>query len=59
MVVHEKSISTHDMRIKIPGHGEVCHLREPLLDASPDTWIDISANSRLIVYDLLCVVGFL
>jgi hypothetical protein len=59
MVVHEKFIATHDMRIKIPGHGEVCHLRKPFFDASPNARIDVSANSRLIVYYLLGVVGFL
>jgi hypothetical protein len=59
MVVHEKFISTHDVRIKIPCQGEVCHLRKPFLDAPPDAWIDIGTNSRLMVYYLLCVIGFL
>ena len=59
MVVHEKFISAHDMRIKIPCQGEVCHLRKPFLNAPSDAWIDVSTNSWLIVYYLLCVVGFL
>jgi hypothetical protein len=59
MVVHEKLVATHNMRIQIPGYSEVCHLRKPFLYASPDARIGVSSNSWLIIYPLTFIVVLL